>query len=332
MRDQGIPAIYVSLAPDLTIQTTTIPIDTLFNTKKPNAELRFDFEKQYKPYVKYAFGKVDGIDLVIKHEGDNSDDGWRRALEVKLTVTPDQTTFGKPESEWSPELVIRPASTKYCALGMYDACKDRSSEIVQIFQRLCANVSSWDNKYELETNRFQIVNALQEFQSKFRDAQKPFLLQPIWKTQGKSPLLALQAFDLIVWSDFALCRAFIDKSRDLDSDKAVKSTKKGPKINRYLRASARLARVMYELATQGRVNLEGIYTQMAFGTQTDKEFSLPGKSTSQYLSTPRRANPILQRTVIREIILDGGEALLSPERRFDATVYFTAKELFGDII
>ncbi|HIH8441417.1 HindVP family restriction endonuclease [Escherichia coli] len=46
---------------------------------------------------------------------------------------------------------------------------------------------------------------------------------------------------------------------------------------------------------------------------------------------PRRTKPILPPSVLKEIILNGGQNKLSPERRFDQSVYYTASHLFDEI-
>lgn len=317
MRDHDVRAVYLSLGQNLQVTATELPINQLFNTTRPNDQLRFEFETRFEPYQQYALDDIGPIDLVIKHDGDAPAEAWRRALEVKLTVMPDSASSRRPETEWSPELVIRPASTKYCALGMFAACRTRRNEIRDIFQEVCGNFQLWNSIHEVRAKRTPLLDALNEFQRTFHASQQPFLIQPIWKTEGKSPSLADQAFDLFVWSDFALCRTFIDKSLEGDED-----------VSRLMRASARLARVLYVLSTQERANLNGIYTEMAYGAQTDKEYSLPGRATRAYLNSPRRVTPALNKSVVAEIILNGGEKLLSPERRFDATIYFTAHEIF----
>ena len=67
---------------------------------------------------------------------------------------------------------------------------------------------------------------------------------------------------------------------------------------------------------------------MAHDKQTDKEFSVNGIVTSSYMKSARLAKPILPPSVLKEIILGGGEQELSPERRFDQTVKFTTADLF----
>ena len=62
---------------------------------------------------------------------------------------------------------------------------------------------------------------------------------------------------------------------------------------------------------------------MAFNAQTDKEFAVNGQVTRRYMKSPRKTNPAVERSALTNIILNGGEKMLSPERRFDQTVYFT---------
>ena len=101
-------------------------------------------------------------------------------------------------------------------------------------------------------------------------------------------------------------------------------------INRATRAVVRFARAQYELAAsaQGKIHFHPIYREMDFGRQTDKEVAMSGKMMRKYMTSPRRASPILPPEVLKEIILNGGHKMLSPERRFDQTVYFTAEKYF----
>lgn len=62
---------------------------------------------------------------------------------------------------------------------------------------------------------------------------------------------------------------------------------------------------------------------MAFGNQTDKEFAIGGSKWRQYVTSDRIVRPILPKNVVNEIIEPGYIQRLSPERRFDQTLYFT---------
>ncbi len=310
MRDKGIKPIYLMLNENLQVEAAEITFDEVFNSTLENEELYFDFESKFDPYQAYSFDDIGGIDLVVK---DNKG-GFLRPLEIKLTVLPDSSTAKQSEDNWGSEIVLRPPTTKYCALGIADSCRGEFNKIRDIFEPICHDMQNWGNKYEILDKLPKILSGIDTFQENYLRFQKPLLLQPIWKTQGKSPWLADNAFDIFIWSDFALSRLFLDASTQNLANK---------KITRQMRSSARLARFLYHISTTGKAPLTSIYTEMAFGLQTDKEFAVNGSVTRNYMDSPRKKTPIIERSALSEIILNGGEKQLSPERRFDQTIYFT---------
>ena len=123
MMAKNLPALYVTLAKangGLAVQSTQISIRDLFRcgTLAPES-LNFCFESVFEPYQAYSFDKIDGIDLVVKDLNDTP----LAPLEVKLTVLPTSNSSKKPQSQWGCELVVRSATTSYCAFGMFDALK-----------------------------------------------------------------------------------------------------------------------------------------------------------------------------------------------------------------
>ena len=314
MLEHDIPAIYINLVEEngkLKVLATEVSIRDVFNCGNlKTSDLFFSFESVFDPYQQYSFDPVDGIDLVVKDVNGN----YLSPLEVKLTVLPDSTTYRKPEAEWGSEIVIRSATTSYCAIGMYDAVKSEALNVRTIFENACADIQSWDNDFEMTHKLPNLCKSIDAFQKTYYKRQKPLLMQTLWKTQGKSPLLAEQAFDIVVWSDYAFSRLFIDSSYDV-----------APTMSRPMRATARLAKCLWELSKSGKIRVVDIYRQMAFGNQTDKEFSIPGNKWKSYVDTIRTVNPILSRDVVHQIIEPGYIERLSPERRFDQTLYFTVR-------
>lgn len=313
MLANNIPAIYIRLDEvdgKLCVVADEIPISQVFNCgiKSPQ-ELFFSFESVYDPYQKYSFDAIDGIDLVVKDLAGN----FLSPLEVKLTVLPTDQTSKQPEERWGCELVIRAATTLYCALGMFDSVEDHSRHIREIFEDACSSIQMWDNDYEMTHKMPLLCQSLNNFQREYYTHQKPLLMQTVWKTQGKSPALADRAFDIVIWSDYAFSRLFIDGSDDVANT-----------MSRPMRATARLARCLWELSKSGKIRVVDIYRQMAFGNQTDKEFAIGGSKWRQYVTADRIVRPILPKTVVNEIIEPGYISKLSPERRFDQTLYFTA--------
>lgn len=312
MLHNNIPAIYIHLAEingNLQVVADEIPINNVFNCgSKQSNDLYFSFETIYEPYQQYSFDTIDGIDLVVK----DTSGKFLSPLEVKLTVLPTDSTSKQPEEKWGCELVIRSATTSYCALGMFDSVKANSHHIREIFEEACSSIQMWDNDFEMTHKMPAICESINNFQIQYYKNQKPLLMQTIWKTQGKSPLLADQAFDIVVWSDYAFSRLFIDSSS------ATANT-----MSRPMRATARLARCIWELSKSGKIRVADIYRQMAFGNQTDKEFAISGSKWRQYVKSDRILHPILPKTVVNDIIEPGYIQKLSPERRFDQTLYFT---------
>ena len=315
MMEHDFPAVYIKLEDvdgELKTVSAEISIRDVFNCGvKSASELSFNFETVFEPYQQYSFDAIDGIDLVIKDLNGN----YLSPLEVKLTVLPTDSTSRQTEDKWGCELVVRSATTSYCALGMYDTVKNDARDVREIFEDACAAIQMWDNDYEMTHKMPRISQSIDTFERKYLDKQKPLLMQTIWKTQGKSPLLAEQAFDIVVWSDYAFSRLFVDASYEVAAT-----------MSRPMRASARLARCLWELSKSGKIRVVDIYRQMAFGNQTDKEFAIGGSKWRQYVTAERITRPFLHKSVVNEIIQPGYIEKLSPERRFDQTLYFTARE------
>jgi hypothetical protein len=317
MRDEGIKPVYVHTTKEgVTASDEIISFDDVFNSNAPTCSLQFNFESKFPEFLAYSFDSLESIDLVVCDENGNG-----RALEVKLTVLPDDATSKKSQDKWGCELVIRPVSVRYAALTIYQSLKHKKDEALPLIEKAALAIDDWTNASELLTNREQILKSLDTFLKTFTDYQVPLVLQPVWKTQGKLPELADQAFDIFVWSNMALCRLFLNQQ--------LKLKKPPTKVSRHLRASARLLRNLYDLFSSGKMR-KGITAGMAMGKQTDKEFAAGGAVTNRYMKHPRLLTPRIHKSVISKIILNGGEKQLSPERRFDATIYFTASELFGD--
>ena len=298
MFDRNMSAIYIKVDVvdgELKVVPTEIPIREVFNAGNRTLEdLHFSFESVFEPYQQYSFDAIDGIDLVMK----DTDGNYLAPLEVKLTVLPTSQTSTQPEDKWGSEIVVRSATTSYCALGMFDAVKHDDRAIREIFEEACASIQMWDNNYEMTHKLPHLIDAINTFE----------------KTQGQSPVLADQAFDIVIWSDYAFSRLFID-----GSEQPSDTMKRG------MRATARLARCLWELSKSGKIRVTDIYKQMAFDNQTDKEFAIDGARWRKYVTADRITSLALNKSVIDEIIEPGYIERLRPERRFDQTLYFTVR-------
>lgn len=312
MMEHDIPAVYAKLAVvggELKVVCDEIPIRELFRcgSKRPQ-ELRFDFESKFEPYQAFSFDSIDGIDLVVR----DFDGTYLAPVEVKLTVLPTSATARKPESEWGCEIVVRTATTSYCAFSIWDQIKEQHSRVREVFEDTCSDIGSWTNDFEMSHKTAHLRTALNCFEREFLDYQRPLVMQPFWKTQGQSPILCDDAFDIVVWSDLAFSRLFIETADESS-------------MSRPMRASARMAKCLWELSKSGKIRVEDIYRQMSFGQQTDKEVSVPGDRWRRYITTDRTLHPSISKDALSEIVAPGYIENLRPERRFDQTLYFTVR-------
>lgn len=310
MMDNNIPAIYAKLANvngNLQIVCDEIPISELFNCDNRRSEdLSFCFEEIFEPYQQYSFDTIDGIDLVIR----SLDGEYLAPVEVKLTVLPSSGTAEKPEQKWGSELVVRTATTSYCAFSIWDSVKGMKRDVREIFEHECSNIGSWTNDFEMTHKTEQLKQVVDVFEAQYINYQRPLIMQPFWKTQGQTPLLCDNAFDIVVWSNLAFSRLFIDTALNPN------------KMSRPMRAIARLARAIWELSKSEKLHVDEIYRQMAFGQQTDKEFSISGDLWRKYITTDRTITPAVSKKALSTIIAPGFIENLKPERRFDQTLYF----------
>lgn len=312
MRDHGLKPVYIFVDEnfDHCISDRTVSVEDVFGTTATGDGVRFEFETEAVSLSRYTTAPLGVTDLMTVEPAGRQ----LRALEVKLTVLPDNTTADLDETAWGTELVVRPITSAYATLRIWDRLLNigLSQQIRRVVEPVATEIQSWDNRAEMLGVMDHLIQALSVAGSLCHTVQSPFLIQPIWKTEGKSPALAEKCFDVFVWSDLALWKLFVDAS----SRASVR------RLTRTQRECARTVRSLYDLATRGRIDYDAIYRGMGLGSQTDKACAFSGKATYPYMQHARLAEPALDRSVLSSIILGGGEAQLSPERRFDASVYF----------
>ncbi len=314
MRDRGVPLVYLLDDGD-GINISEISVENVFGTTLANSDIFFSFESRFDPYECFVHDSLKAIDLVTLSASDNTP---LRPLEIKLTTLPDSTTCESGEDEYGCELVVRNPTTRYMALSMVAACQNSMGRIREILEPVCHRIRDWSNVTEVESHIPYFMNALNCFLAEFHQRQTPILMQPVWKTVGKSAELADHCLDIFIWSDFALARMIMDLA-DVDRSR----------ITRHQRAAIRLIRFLYEASTRGKVFQGPIYDGMTYDTLNDKEFSVAGIKTNTYMRCQRLTKPAIHKDEIKNIILGGGQRFLSPERRFDAIIFYSS-ELFDD--
>ena len=311
MHSRGMPLVYVQYKDAQATHVGELGVDKLWGSDQPSESLYFSFETRFDAFRNLVHDDLPPIDLVVC-AGDAAQQ--IRPLEVKLTTLPDNTTEALDERQYGAELVIRSATTRYMALSMAQSVATDLTKVRSIFEPVFARVRNWDSKVEMKNLAPAAVLALETFLNLYQPLQQPLLMQPLWKTVGKSSVLAEQCLDIFVWSDFALAHLFLESARH-------SLTATG--ISRPLRAALRLSRFLFERASGAKVYQQPIYDGMTFDFQNDKEFAISGMRSRGLMACERLHRLAVSRSSIRDIVLGGGHTYLSPERRFDAILYFS---------
>ena len=307
LASKGIEANYLSIY-NGEFQVKTISIDKVFSIKADSDDLYFAFEAQHSPFQKYLIGTLPRTDLVIQKESTGE---CLRGLEIKLTALPDNSTYNFNEDRYGSELVVRPDTIVYLACSIASSLElDRLIPDVEI--------DDWSEPLEVLEEITTIIKTIYSISLELEKNQSAFLVQPIWKTEGKSSRLATQCLDIFVWSNAGFCN-FISEIADKNQ-----STNK---ITRQIRTAIWLFTMLLEIKQRGRFDHQEIINNLSYNTKNDKAFASSGTITNRYMNSPRLLSPIIGKSEIKNIILNGGENMLSPERRFDAII-FNSPELF----
>ena len=298
------------LIKDGVFTTSTIPIKEVFNISAVNDEIYFAFESQHTPYQKYIVGTLPRTDLVIQKESSGE---CLSALEVKLTAIPDNTTCQLTEDRYGSEIVVRPDTIVYLACSIASSLNASFHDLLPKIE-----ISDWsDPKYVLDKIDL-IINAINDLAKQLESSQEAFLLQPIWKTNGKSPELSKNCLDVFIWSNAGFAN-FISEI----SDKNLNANS----ITRQTRSAVWLFKMLLDIKNQGKFNHSQIIDGLSLNTKNDKAFASSGLLTNKYMKCSRLAKPVIEKSEIKNIILGGGQNLLSPERRFDSIIY-NSPEIF----
>jgi len=294
-----------------TFSQKTIAIKDVFGIEYNDEDTYFAFESQHTPYQKFVVGSLPRTDLVIQRV---SSGNCLAGLEIKLTALPDETTFDLAEDEYGSEIVVRPDTIVYLACSIAMKFGDNLGEVLPDI-----NVADWTEPADVLVKIKQIVLAIENISLMLEPDQSAFLIQPIWKTMGKSPELADNCLDVFIWSEAGFCN-FITQLAD--GNTSAKS------INRPTRTIVWLYKMLKDIKDSGKFNPKIIIDSMSYNTKNDKAFASSGAITQKFMTCPRLLKPIIEKSEIKNLILGGGQNLLSPERRFDA-ILFGSPELFN---
>lgn len=239
-------------------------------------------------------------------------------LEIKLTALPDNATCNNEESAYGSEIVIRPDTIVYLACTFIEAFQEDRTELKRYLGTFNRNINDWTVARNVLPYIQDIRRSFAKIVKDKNDYQVPIVMEPVWKTNGKSPQLAENCLDIFVWSNFGMLNLFFpDSGIELE------------KISRHTRSMVWLYKMLLDYANSGHFDGEKIIDELSYNTKNDKAFSTNGMRTHSLMACDELTSPRILKEEIKNIILGGGQNLLSPERRFDAIIY-NSPDLFND--
>ena len=308
MYSKEIKPVYLKINKGNELIKEYIDVKDCFEINPLGDKTYYSFEDRYTKYEPYALNQLPGIDLVIKNITEIGCE-CVKAIEIKLTTLPDNTTCKFQEEKYGSELVVRPDTIVYLAYSIAKSLKDKKEELAELLSPVYLEVGEWTSKDDVMMHFGGIVKALKKLIYKYSEYQRPLLMQPVWKTKGKSAILANNCLDIFIWSDFGFTKLFLKEEA-----KSIKS------ISRQDRTTVWLFLMLYDFALNGKINHGAIIDIYTYETKNDKAFAVSGVQTNKLMKCNELTKPRITKNEIRNIILGEGQKFLSPERRFDAVV------------
>lgn len=180
------------------------------------------------------------------------------------------------------------------------------------------SIKDWTQATDVLPYIDEIYWAIRRMIKEKNDKQVPIIMEPVWKTEGKSSKLADNCLDVFVWSNFGMLNLFMPAEGD-----ALTS------ITRHTRTMIWLFKMLKDYSENGRFDGGKVIDELSYNLKNDKAFASNGPKTHPVMTCAELTKPRIRKDEIKKIILGGGQNLLSPERRFDAIIY-NSPDLFKE--
>jgi len=275
---------------------------------------RFEFEGVFPLFDTFVAGSPNKSDVIVR----SLDRFPLRALEIKLTVVPDNATAHMPHDAQASEFVTRPLMVELLATNICMAYGTTGR--TRLNETLLASLGNpnnwnWSRQDEMLERLHLVKGALEQVLSDPEVGQTPMVIQPVWRTVGQTMILEQECFDVFIWSDFGLVLLYLSSIVN-----HLQSSKPRSGITREARSAVWLVKMLWDYSTAGQLTMSEVIKEISFGKQQDKAGTFSGKVTFDYLNGPELRCPRVSRSAISEIVLNGGVGYLRPERRLDATL------------
>lgn len=307
MSSKNIDAVYLCTDKSNNVIHKYISGKEIFCIDPLSDDAYYNFEAGFAAYEQYYIGEREKIDLVMM---DRSSNIALRGLEIKLTALPDNSTKNAQEDGYSCEIVVRPPTICFlaCSICQNYNTDAKRAKLQSLLAKNVPQINHWEEISDVAPHYDRIENAVLSVATDMYKHQTPLIIQPVWKTEGNKMRLTEDCLDVFVWSNLATIQMCT----------LERSTTNG--ISRFQRAMIWLYRMLFDYSIYGQFDYVRIIKNHSYNYANDKAFAINGKRSHSLLSCDELTHPRIRKSEIRNIILGGGQNLLSPERRFDAVI------------
>lgn len=317
MNYKGIKPVYLCTDKTNKVIHKYISGKDLFKIDPLSDNAFYNFEASFPAYDKYYTGEREKIDLVMLNTADTNDIPLI-GLEIKLTALPDNITKNQAEDKYSCEIVVRPPTINFIACSICNSFKTvQEKEALRELLNTVPRINHWEEPEEVLPHYEKILNSVLSISTYLYKKQTPLIVQPIWKTKGGKSVLSEDCLDVFDWSNLAVIQ--MCNRSDSASNK---------KITRPMRTIIWIYLMLLEYTgLYGQFDYRRIVRLHSYNIANDKAYALSGTQTYEFLACKELEHPRISKYEIKNIILGGGQNMLSPERRFDA-VLVNSPDLF----
>lgn len=308
LQSKKLNNVYIKLNSKMNTHLEFIETNELLGIDCLSDDVFFSFESVYSPFQQLLIGDTPRVDLVVQKRSDST---IIKGLEIKLTALPDNTTCDQLESNFGCEIVIRPDTIVYLACSIAQNYKNDLSKLKSLFPKKIGEIEDWSEAENILPHIALMLKTINKICLDNIDSQEPLVMQPIWKTKGKKAQLADNCLDVFVWSNLAFISLFTN---------GINSNQETTRITRQIRTLVWLTKMLFDFSLSGQIDHRSIIDELSFNTKNDKAFAASGTITHPFMKGEILTTPRIKKEEIKNIILNGGQNMLSPERRFDAII------------
>lgn len=314
MSSKNIKPVYIKTNKNNEIIHDYISATDIFRIDPLADNAFYMYESSFTTFDKFYTGdKRETIDLVMV---DSASHIPLIGLEIKLTALPDNSTKKKTEDKYGCEIVVRPPTIHFIACTICNSFDNNKGKAK--LKELLGNIhiNNWEETHEVLPRYDEIRDAIMRVSTYLQNRQTPLIVNAIWKTIEGKPILANDCLDVFIWSNLAVVQLF-NKGDSSSRD-----------ISRSMRAIIWLYRMLWEFCVYGQFDYIRISKLYTYTYGNDKAFAINGNQTNIFMKCKELLHPRISKHEIKNIILGGGQNLLSPERRFDAVIV-SSPDLFN---